>query len=249
MSKSAPDQGFAARLLSRAEGRVCALRPKLNNTFGAETAHAGPLLELSEEVAAAPSTSAPEAPSALHRSVMDPASESATPLHLMPGERPEVRALQGASEPQLLSPDTVVAAPPPSVDRTATAASQSPAEMPPSRVDRSLRFEERRSDTLLAAVTQLLGPQSAADAAAPSAEPRGWPDRFAADNPAAAFDRDWGSGAPISTSEQPPLQIHIGELVIAPEPRAPQHEAAAPAAWAPPLSLADYRASRTRAQP
>jgi hypothetical protein len=47
-------------------------------------------------------------------------------------------------------------------------------------------------------------------------------------------------------TEQAKLQIHIGELVIAPEPRAPMREAPPPAAWEPPMSLAHYRASRSR---
>ena len=41
------------------------------------------------------------------------------------------------------------------------------------------------------------------------------------------------------------VTIHIGEIVIAPEPRAASDTGPRPA-WQPPLSLSDYRASRAR---
>ena len=46
--------------------------------------------------------------------------------------------------------------------------------------------------------------------------------------------------------QQAPLNIHIGEIVIAPDPARPRAETPARDQWQPPLSLDEYRAQRTR---
>jgi hypothetical protein len=42
------------------------------------------------------------------------------------------------------------------------------------------------------------------------------------------------------------VTVHIGEIVVAPEPRGGPPASAPRPAWQPPVSLADYRASRAR---
>ena len=102
-----------------------------------------------------------------------------------------------------------------------------------------------RSDNLTAAVMRLLDP-SAAGADEPG------PPRLApqAERPARLEARESvGAGRPAdpTPSDASPagVTIHIGEIVIAPEPRAASDTGPRPA-WQPPLSLSDYRASRAR---
>jgi hypothetical protein len=126
------------------------------------------------------------------------------------------------------------------------AAAARAARLPLPRAERPPRFEERRADSLSTAVLQLIGPpMAAAHAGVPTPEPRRAPDASATarpGDPGAPVPAQTMDAAAAGPTEQAPLQIHIGELVIAPEPRAPVRETA----WEPPLSLADYRASRSR---
>lgn len=47
-------------------------------------------------------------------------------------------------------------------------------------------------------------------------------------------------------ASEPGLTIHIGEIVVAPEPRTAGRKATPRPAWQPPMSLAEYRATRAR---
>jgi hypothetical protein len=250
MSDGAPGPGLAARLLRRAEGRVTALRPQIASTFSADAAQEAPRLEQTGEIAATPPATPRHAPD-MPAAAPPPQSRTGPELfRLMPGEPPHV-------PPAISRPDTAQPASDIDADAqvptdsglpgTAARAAASPSL---ERGKRPPRFEERRADSLSAAVTQLLGPQVAwTYPGAPMPDPPPAPDAFAttglagpvATVPAATMD-----SAAAAPTEQGALQIHIGELVIAPEPRAPVHEAAPRAAWEPPLSLADYRASRSR---
>jgi hypothetical protein len=252
MSDGAPRQGLAARLLHRAEGRVTALRPQIASTFSADAAQEAPRLERTEEVAATPPVSPRHAPD-LPAAAAPPQSRAGPELfRLMPGEPPHV-------QPAISRPDTARPASDPEIEadgRAPTdsalpaAAARAAASLSLKRGKRAPRFEERRADSLSAAVMQLLGPQVAGTyPGAPTPEPPPTPDAFATTGfavPVATVPAATMESAAAAPTEQAALQIHIGELVIAPAPRAPVHEAAPRAAWEPPLSLADYRASRSR---
>lgn len=252
MSDGAPRQGLAARLLHRAEGRVTALRPQIASIFSADAAQEVPRLERTEEVAATPPASlghAPDLPAAAAPPQYRPGPGV---FRLMPGVPQQV-------PPAILRPDAAQPASDSEIEADGRAPTDSPLPAAAARAAASVslergkrppRFEERRADSLSAAVMQLLGPQVAGPhPGAPTPNPPPAPDALAtagfavpvATVPAATMD-----SAAAASSEQAALQIHIGELVIAPEPRAPVHEAAPRAAWQPPLSLADYRASRSR---
>ena len=102
-------------------------------------------------------------------------------------------------------------------------------------------------DSLVAAINQLLGSdqpapdqrdQSGPAPAANSASLSQVGDRAVAKDlpPASRQDRS-----------EPALRIHIGEIVIAPEPGPPSTaERLAAPAWQPPVALAEYRAARAR---
>ncbi len=239
MSEAAPRQGLAARLLRSAEGRVTALRPQIPASSWANAAKDTPLLERTGETQA----SAPAAP---RRSADQPAPETAPrkalaepePLRLMLSEPPPLAAnLDSDAEPRA-SNRPVRANPAMAKDSLVPAPAQ--------------RAEERRADSLSSALMQLLGPDAAETAGAPEAQPQrrapvaAGPPVSTASAPAETASACLDAG-PRAAPDPAPLQIHIGELIIAPDPRPPLHQAA-PAAWEPPLSLADYRASRGREQ-
>lgn len=251
MSEGAPRQGLAARFLRRAEGRVTALRPQMASTFSAEAAQEAPLLERTEEIAANPPASPrrvpdPPAAAAPHQSRPEP-----EPFRLIPGEPPHVPPanLRPDADRPVSDPEVEPGARVPADSPLPATAARAAASPPLPRVERPLRFDERRADSLSTAVMQLLGPQVAeTHKGAPTPEPRPAPEAFASTFavPAAPAPPATMGTAAAAPTEQAPLQIHIGELVIAPEPRAPVREAGPRAAWEPPMSLADYRASRSR---
>lgn len=245
MSETPTGSGFTARLLGRAEGQVTALRPQIANLFAAEGGNTAPLLERTEEMVTAP----PPGPTAMVPETQHAQTrvsvEMADPVTLMPRQPSEPAhtqfvplVAQASDQGEQVGSITTQSPPQPA-----------PAQEPPAQFAASTETSaqppraEHSSDSLLAAVTQLLGPQFQTElaSAAPQREDASPADRFAA---TAAQGTDPSAPA----SQQQPLQIHIGELVIAPEPREPQPEALAPAQWQPPLSLDAYRASRTRAQ-
>jgi hypothetical protein len=268
MSDGAHRQGFATRLLHCAQGRVTALRPQIASAFYADPAQEVPLIERIGEIAATPQASPHQSPSRPieaepPRSPHQPPSRPAEaapprsrpepePFRLVPDEQPPVRSAhlrpdpaRAESDPEVEANARVPADPPlPGADPRPVASQRRP------RVEPPLRFEERRADSLSAAVAQLLGPTVAETSpGAPTPDPRPAADPFATTAfafpvvPVQAATMDMPAVGP---TEPAPLQIHIGELVIAPEPRPPVHETGPRAAWEPPLSLADYRASRSR---
>jgi hypothetical protein len=241
MSEGVPRQGFAARLLRRAEGRVTALRPQIASIFSADATQETPLLKRTEEIAETPPASPSHAPNLPAAAAAPQARPESAPFRLMPGEPPHVA-------PANLRPDAARPASDPEIEAAARIPTDPPLPAAAARAAASPRFEERRAGSLSSAMMQLLGPQMAETyPGAPAPEPQPALDALAATGSAVPV-----AAAPAATSaaaaptEQAPLQIHIGELVIAPEPRAPVREPAPRAAWEPPLSLADYRASRSR---
>lgn len=255
MSAQAPATGLAARLLARADGQVSALRPQIAATYAAAPDATAPIIERTEEIAVGPAPSPPLAPdsarSAAPRTPTDP-----EPLRLMPEARIELplpRAVpasvaEAADDAMVAMGEARLTDPRPSAERESAAPPAEPRPQPPRDFPRA-QPGERAADSLSAAVLQLLGPAAAAAPPAAASPDRPTP-------PATAWPggTDTPSDSPLPAAAAPaggppPLHIHIGELVIAPEPRAPQREAAPAAPWAPPLSLAEYRASRERARP
>ena len=247
--------GFAARLLGRAEGQITALRPQIGNLFAAEGGDAAPLLERSAEVVSTPPPAPTGIVSATEQSQTRAGLEITEPALLMPRQASEPAQVSLVSPAPLAPLVPVAAVPAPDrAERISAITDQTPEQPAPARTAHA-EFAattepapqpprpERSSDSLLAAVTQLLGPQFQveAESTAPRREVASPSDPFIA---SATQVNDPSAPA----SQQQPLQIHIGELVIAPESRAPQPEPPAAAQWQPPLSLDDYRASRTRAQ-
>lgn len=252
MSEGAPRRGLAARLLRRAECHVTALRPQIASAYSADAAQEAPLLERTQEIAATPPASPRHAPNLPAAAAPPESRPEPEPFRLMPGETPHVPPANPRPDAAWTTSDPEVEAEAwvPTDSRFPAAAARAAPWPPLPRVERPLRFEERRADSLSTAVMQLLGPQMAETSpGAPTPEPRPALDAFATTGlavpvaPVPAATMDAAAAAP---AEQAPLQIHIGELVIAPELRAPVREAAPRAAWEPPLSLADYRASRSR---
>lgn len=255
MSAQAPTTGLAARLLARADGQVSALRPQVAATFAAAPDATAPIIERTEEIAVGPAPSPPRPHDPVRKDAPRPPADP-EPLRLMPDARIELplpRAVpasvaEAADDPVAATGDARLADPQPFAGRQPGAPPAEQTPQPP-RDFPGARPGERAADSLSAAVLQLLGPAAAAAPPAAASLDRPAP-------PATAWPGrpDTQSDAPLPaaaapTGGPPPLHIHIGELVIAPEPRAPQREAATPAPWTPPLSLAEYRASRERARP
>lgn len=254
MSDGASPGGFTARLLGRADGQFNALRPQIANTFAAEGGGGAPLLERSEEtVVEAPHAAEPGRPAA-STSPAEQRQTVETP-RLMPAvnEQPEALTVAPvrADAPHPAQPATVTFRQNPehTMASTAEVVGGIAAVEPLAQVQTRTQVQTQtqappvtpRGGSLLAVVSQLLGPQLL-EASVPGApaEPA-TADPF---NPSPAKI----SEAPAGASPQQPLQIHIGELVIAPEPRAPEPAAMPTPQWQPPLSLDAYRASRSRAQ-
>lgn len=255
MSAQAPTTGLAARLLARADGQVSALRPQIAATYAAAPDATAPIVERTEEIAVGPAPSPPLARDSARSAAPRPPADP-EPLRLMPEARIELplpRAVpasvaEAADDPVAATGDARLADPQPFAGRQPGAPPAEQTPQPPRDFPRA-QPGERAADSLSAAVRQLLGP--AAAAAPPAAA---LPNRSAPPATARPGRTDSPAGAPPPAAAAPaggpsPLHIHIGELVIAPEPRAPQREAAPAAPWAPPLSLAEYRASRERARP
>ena len=251
MSDAPAPGGLVARLLDRADGRVTALRPSVRPTFAAEQTRDEPFLETTEETPAAPPAASPvvtASPAERH--------EAAAPLPPAPASR--LMPVAAAAEAPQAAPVSAaaVAAPgeasaaPPRVEPSAPAADAPSDERPRAAEPRLVPVRSdpagtHRSDNLTAAVMRLLDP-SAAGADEPG------PPRLApqAERPARLEARESvGAGRPAdpTPSDASPagVTIHIGEIVIAPEPRAASDTGPRPA-WQPPLSLSDYRASRAR---
>lgn len=243
MSDSAARPGLAARLISSAQGGVTALRPQLANRFAAEGGGDPPLLERTEQVAASAPAAPPRAENAPRALATKRATAEDPPFRLMPAEP---ALAQADADPAALPSDGQIEAGPVAATGSPPApSSASPDNLAPPPIPTPPVRGEPRGDSLSAAVIQLLGTQSAAGETVAPAPP------LRSDELATSRFAEPAATAPAATTrggpgEQPPLQIHIGEIVIAPEPPAPLRERAPSPAWQPPLSLADYRASRAR---
>lgn len=257
MSADAPATGLAARLLRRAEGQVGALRPQLAATYSAAPEAAAPMIEWTEEIAAGPAPSPPK-PRAPIPAAAPWVPADAEPLRLMPAPQgdltlpPKVPATMAeAAPPATTMGEAQPHVPAPSAGQQPDASPLAVAPLAPHEAPRARRGE-RAADSLSAAVLQLLGPTVTTAPLAKAATSPGQPDPAAPARPGQAVPHATDTlpgAASVPAGNAPPLHIHIGELVIAPEPRAPQRDAAPAASWVPPLSLADYRASRERARP
>jgi hypothetical protein len=252
MSETPASGGLTARLLDRVEGRVSALRPSLPPTFAAEQARKAPLLEITEEVPAALPTAPPATTAVRAQSRAATASPPPAP-RLMPPAAPADAPKGAPAFPAVVAAPLEAAPARARSELPAAQAAATPSDKPVG-VDQPKLIQARpepvrasRPDSLTAAVMQLLDPSTAgtgeppAQPAAPRPEPPAWHDER-------QESLDGRAPADPAKAERPSggVTIHIGEIVVAPEPRAPARHAGPRAAWQPPLSLSEYRASRAR---
>lgn len=253
----APTGGFAARLLDRAEGRVTALRPGIPPVFAAEQARAEPVLERSDAVLAAPAASATqrEGRAELPRAPVAAEGSHAPEFRLMPtsAERVEPRQFaqpqpDAGSEQAVFQPNPAQANKPPSPLRIATGSL--PGEPSSHGRLRPASPRSKRGDSLSAAVMQLLGESSIGTAeAGPAIVGTFPPEPQRGPRESRPTEREPGANAApvtVDTATAPALTIHIGEIVVAPEPGPASHFAPSPPPWQPPLSLSEYRARRAQ---
>jgi hypothetical protein len=265
---------FTQKLLARAEGRVQGVQPKIPGYVAGDSGDkAPPIIELTNEVPASPrpdrNRAAPPHVSGRQASGPQlPAAELDDSFRLFPRNRPTERNSRMEAHSARTTDDSAV--PEAMAERWAVAdarakrigSNQGQAQIrssfddamevgdkrlvPPRSTGFPLAFDHGAE--LMTAIAQLLGD---------------WPDESAdgshrADAPARS-DRERSvdrSNSPISDltarPEQPgdqhraTLTIHIGEIVIAPDPARPQGEMQLRDRWQPPLSLDDYRARRAR---
>ena len=249
--------GFTARLLDRAEGRVSALRPGIAPVFAAEQARAAPVLARSEEMPTVPAAQAAQrdARAELPRSPVATAGSHAPEIRLMPNssERAESRQIaepqpDTEGEPAALQPDPAQAHEPAAQLRIATESLLGePSD--PDRL-RPTPLRPKRGDSLSAAVMQLLGESGSGTAdAGPAIAGTFPPEPHRGVRESLPTEREPGASAaqlPIDPVAAPALTIHIGEIVVAPEPGPASPAAPSPPPWQPPLSLSEYRARRAQ---
>ena len=253
----APTGGFAARLLDRAEGRVTALRPGIAPVFAAEQARAAPVLERSEDAPTALADQAEqgEARAELPRSPAATAGSPAPEFRLMPvsSERAESRQVaepqpDTEGEPAALRPDPAQANQP-AAPHLIAAESLAGDPTGPRRL-RPAPLRPKRGGSLSAAVMQLLGESSSGtEEAGPANASPFPPEPQRGRGEALHAERESGASAAQASSDPssaPALTIHIGEIVVAPEPGAAAPIAPSPPPWQPPLSLSEYRARRAQ---
>ena len=253
----APIGGFTARLLDRAEGRVTALRPGIPPVFAAEQARAAPVLERSEEVPTEPEAQAArhEGRAELPRSLAAADGSHAPEFRLMPvaAERVEPRQIaepqpDAEGEPALFRPSPAQANEPAAPLRIAT--ESHPGVSSGSGRLRSTPLRSKRGDSLSAAVMQLLGESSSGTAeAGPAFAGTFSPEPQCVSSEGFPTEREPGASAAhvaVDPASAPALTIHIGEIVVAPEPGSAAHSAPSPPPWQPPLSLSEYRARRAQ---
>ena len=246
--------GFAARLLNRAEGQVIALRPGIAPVFAAEQARAAPVLEPSEDVLTAPMAQ-PAARAELPRSSAATDSASAPEFRLMPvvaksiAPRQIAKPQPGANaEPATFQPAPAQANEP-AAPHAIAGESLSGEPSAAGRL-RPAPLRPKRGDSLSAAVLQLLGEGTGGPAAASAVNAgRFPPERHHGLDAALPTTLEPGASAARVTADPaaaPALTIHIGEIVVAPEPGPSAHSAQSPPPWQPPLSLSEYRARRAQ---
>ncbi|MEM7614626.1 MAG: hypothetical protein AAF245_06245 [Pseudomonadota bacterium] len=263
MSGAEQQPGFAATLLARAKGEVSDLRPKITPYFGS-TEPSDALPEITEEIAVAPDGTPPAQtqraqpltePDQPAQQAPMPAEAVAEPVQeapLMPSDAvapatpaPEIQAadppppgvmaapLMPVPEPPKLEVAAPTPIPTPIPNETPKPAEPAtPAALPDVAKQLAAALARLTSDPVEAQEQRLM-PE------APQAEPPAPQQPTAAENPAAPQADD---------DRSQPLTIHIGEVIVAPDPPAPtppQQRAPRPK-WTPALTLDDYRTSRAR---
>lgn len=253
MIGSAASRLAAGRLLERAQGHVAALRPSLPPTFAAEQGHGEAPVRFAEtssapgetavEPLAGPAGAGPVAPRRLvpFAKAQDPVAGRASTarLALVPQEAPEAGLIPPTEQASREPPGLRAAAAAPSTGPVGPATLERPAIMEPRLVPGSHPAASPQDRSGLAAALRSLldpSPSAAATPVAPIAAAEAGTSATEADSPAQPATQSAASG----------VTVHIGEIVIAPEPRGRPPESAPRPAWQPPVSLADYRASRAR---
>ncbi|WP_343519445.1 hypothetical protein [Sphingomonas sp.] len=250
MSDAPAPPGLAARLLERADGGVSTLRPRIAQTFAAEQARAAPLIERTGEVVAPPPPASlrPDAPVGSPSAAVTQTVPSPT-QRLMPPHVPAAPKLAAQTGPTAIEPQPATAAAPLApADATAPPAPGAvPGPVPVSSGStRRAQYRPRQTDSLSAAVMQLLAPDPAAPSATREAPPPPRTDTPLRNDCPSPPTVSAPAPEPPRRASEPGLTIHIGEIVVAPEPHPAPRQAAPRPAWQPPLSLADYRATRAR---
>lgn len=270
-------KGFASRLLERAAGITGPLRPRIAPYFGAPEVTAKPLIE-EETVERQAQTPEPMGPRDRSPVASKPAGQAQKSEPRFPQtdqiEKPEEHRLMPRQEPpataeavssdQVAEPSTTDAAAavpqkePPSASDIKTAPADAPvpprqtppptvAAAPPERGPRqSVPVPDLR--TALAAAVARLRPAPDPEPEAklmPSSEPN------RANEPPVPREKP----APVQRPRHPqtqdpqPLHVHIGEIVIAPDPhdmRPKRPAASQQTEWKPALTLDEYRDRRRK---
>lgn len=263
---------YARLMIARAQGEVAALRPEIAPYFGPEADQEPAQPETVE-------TTPPAPPGFVSREEdskepVPPAlvvSRQPAPRHAEGAPEAE-RRQASIAEPRLVSasppqkpvhtpehglPAAVTGEPPPppkpgerrkeavSVEAAPPAARAIPQPRPDiaGEIARALA----RLQLAPEASERLMPPQPSREkpaAVAQTRPPHDTPPEVEASDP-------WPNGEKtVGSADMEPLHIHIGELVIAPDPAAapPRRAPAATAKWAPALSLDDYRTQRMRGE-
>lgn len=262
----AADQGFAAMVLARADGRAETLRPKITPHYGEDTAP-GPLIqEITQEITAAPTADQAEppetpVPASQTETQISPAHEPAKPntpemeQRLMPERAPEPADIPAPVETQ---PNDRIAAPEDTQDHAVPAETLQATTTPPmaSVPDPGSKLAEKQArsaakapaqPTSLAAAVARLGTSLGDSDDTPLMPEQAQPQAPAA--PIASKDHPIAR-TETADAEPRPVHIHIGEIVI--EGDAPPAPATAtpapPPTWEPTLSLDAYRSARQRGE-
>ncbi|WP_415402183.1 hypothetical protein [Tateyamaria sp. SN3-11] len=271
MTGDAP-AGFVTGLLRRVSGQAKGVTPRIPSYFAGETAADGPeITEITQEVT--PDQAAAPPPS----SAASVSPNPTTPTQSMPTPKAEEsEATQQPSEPRLFEPAPVP--PPPSIiPAAASVETQDAHSNPPPVADdpftprepaplvpqatQSKSPEQRETGAPPPQPTTPKLPNIAAEVAAaiaslrddgvPVPEPRMMPVNDAPapfDVPQKQTAIDGTQRGETEQHQPEPMHIHIGEIVIAPDPpsAATPPTPAASAPWAPNLTLDAYREARRK---
>lgn len=271
-------QGYAARLLDRAAGRAGGLRPRIASYFGAKAATPDPLIEERRIEHSAPPPAPQDRTEDTSVQATDGQTERTTTSPRPPETEPPISAPRlmppVAPDPQdQPRQPTAAAAPQPETHpRAAPEAGATRSDPPPEMTSPELPFAPEGNqpvrdgatppDTDRPPTVSVPDLQSALAAAVARLTPSPEKDREPGLMPRAEPERPVTATPPPGAPEAPalqsddsieapaPLHIHIGEIVIAPDPQAPPASKAAsapqPPAWQPTLSLDDYREQRRK---
>lgn len=271
-------QGFAARLLDRAAGLTGVLRPRIAPYFTATTATAAPLIEEQsiEQPTSPPTPQQRTAEEPAKATDTRPQRISAAPPRLENGQQageprlmpavtpdPQVQqtqpAIAVAPSPAPRSQPVSDAVPPVTQEAGKPASSRLPDghdAIEPAQHASKLPATERQpavpvpdlKSALAAAVARLTPRQE--DDPEPGLMPKTQPERPVTATPPPGAPEAPAVRADDSVDGSAPLHIHIGEIVIAPDPQEQTASKAAVAPqrpeWQPMLSLDDYRDQRRK---